>query len=322
MGERIAVGLDIGGTSVVGAVVDADARLLARATMPTNSRRGLDDGLVRLRELVARLLSEASASAADLVGIGVGASGPVDAAAGTVNNPYTLPGWDGMPIVPFFEAEFHHPACVIGDCQAAALGEYWNGAGGGSTTMLYMTVGTGIGGGLIVNGRLYRGVGDATEVGHQVIDLNGPLCYCGGRGCLEVLAAGPAIARQSAEEAPAESTILTLADGDRAQITAAMVTRAAQEGDPFAASLVARIGFYLGTGVANLINILAPDTVILGGGVMQSWESFAPSLLTAVRERGKVVPIDQIRVLPARLGLNAGVTGAARVIWLHTEGRL
>jgi glucokinase len=256
------------------------------------------------------------------VGIGVGASGPVDAAAGTVNNPYTLPGWDGMPIVPFFEAEFHHPACVIGDCQAAALGEYWNGAGGGSTTMLYMTVGTGIGGGLIVNGRLYRGVGDATEVGHQVIDLNGPLCYCGGRGCLEVLAAGPAIARQSAEEAPAESTILTLADGDRAQITAAMVTRAAQEGDPFAASLVARIGFYLGTGVANLINILAPDTVILGGGVMQSWESFAPSLLTAVRERGKVVPIDQIRVLPARLGLNAGVTGAARVIWLHTEGRL
>lgn len=323
MSRDIAVGIDIGGTSIVGALVAReDGRILARQTIPTNSRAGADDGLKRLTALVSALMEAGSISTADLAGIGIGSTGPLDAVAGMINNPFTLPGWEGIPVAAHLSHAFGLPVCLLGDCQVAALGEHWIGAGRSARKMVYVTIGTGIGGGVIVDGRLYRGVGDSNEVGHHAIDLNGPECYCGARGCWEMLAAGPAIARMAAEEAPDDSLLLTLAGGNRARITARLLTTAAGQGDAFSQMLVERVGFYLGVGAVNLLNIFAPDALVFGGGVIQGWDAFAPRLLRTVQERGKVLLLDQMRIVPASLGLDAGVTGAARALWMHLAGEL
>jgi glucokinase len=321
MSVNYALGIDIGGTTTVGAVVSRDGRIAARKEIPTDSRKGIDDGLKRLAKLVSGLLKAVEITSANIAGIGIGATAPVDAVHGRIENPYTLPGWESIPIVSALHERFSVPVCLLGDCQIAALGEAWMGAGQTARNMLYLTVGTGIGGAFLFNGRLYRGLGDASEVGHHVIDLNGPECYCGGHGCFEILASGPAIARLAAE-APAESHLLALADGDRSRLDARLVVRAAEAGDAFAQGLVTRVGTYFGHGIANCINMLAPDHVVLGGGVMLGWAAFAPSALAIVEQRCKVVPGDQVKIAPARLGLNAGVTGAARAIWMHLAGEL
>jgi glucokinase len=317
-----AVGIDIGGTTVVGAALRRDGQMIARRDMPTDSRRGSDDGLRRLGALVAALLDEAGITPGQIAGIGVGSSGPIDAASGTIHNPYTLPGWDGIPVVAALRDRFGVPACLLGDCQIAALGEHWRGAGQSARNMVYMTVGTGVGGALIVEGRLYRGLGDANEIGHQVIDVNGPECYCGGRGCVEVLASGPAIARRAAAEAPDGSLLLTLAGGDRAQISARLVVEASARGDSFAQSLVEQIGTVFGHGLANVINSFAPDHVVLGGGVMLGWSAFAPAALAVIERRCQIVPLRQVQIVTAQLGLNAGVTGAARAVWMMQGGAM
>jgi glucokinase len=215
---------------------------------------------------------------------------------------------------------FKKPAYLMGDCDVAALGEYWRGAGQSSQHMLYLTVGTGIGGAIIESGKLHRGIKLlSSEPGHHVIDMNGPECYCGARGCLEALAAGPAIARRGREavqNAP-DSMLLRLANGDSNQITSKLISQAADMGDAVAIRLVRETGTYLGIGLANLINILTPEVVVWGGGVMQSWSQLAPPMMEVLSSRNTMVPFEQVKILPASLGLNAGVTGAARAILDH-----
>ena len=318
------IGLDIGGTSMVaGVIASQNAQILSRRSVPTDSGRGRDDGLRRISQLINQVIQEAAVAREQVGGIGIGSTGPVDPLKGLIQNPYTLPGWDDLPIVAHLTADFKLPVCLIGDCQAAVLGEQWAGAGQGAKHVLYITVGTGIGGGLIVNGRLHRGVGFvASEVGHQVIDLNGPDCYCGAKGCWEMLAAGPAIARRAAEGVPADSLLLTLANHDREKISARLVAQAAEQGDPFAIDMQNQTAFYLAVGLANLLNIVAPEVAILGGGVLGSWPVFEPIILKTVRHRAAMVPIDQIRIVPALLGLNAGITGAGRAILAAIDGTL
>ena len=311
-----AIGLDIGGTNMVaGVIACADGRVVSRHTVPTDSNNGPEDGLRRMADLIDQVLDMAHVGRADTVGIGIGCSGPVDPATGRVHNPYTLPGWDGLPIVDHLTATFDLPAYIVGDAQCAALGEHWIGAGKGSRHMIYITVGTGIGGAVIVDARLHQGTRQAAgEVGHQVIDINGPFCYCGARGCLEMLAAAPAITQFAVENAPQGSLLLAMVAGDRAQITPQLVSRAANQGDPFSRKMMQRVAFYLGTGIANLINILAPELIVMGGGVMQSWSLLAPGILDTVAKRAAMVPVDDIKIVPAKLGLNAGITGGARLV--------
>ncbi len=319
-----AVGLDIGGTSMVAGVIACDdGHVVSRQSVPTESRRGPEDGLRRIGNLIEEVLHVAGLQPAQTVGIGIGCTGPVNPVTGTIHNPYTLPGWDGLPVVDYLKGQFNLPTRIIGDAQVAALGEHWVGAGKGARHMVYMTVGTGIGGAVIVDGRLHQGVEFAAgEVGHQVIDINGPPCYCGARGCLEMLAAAPAISRFAAENAPNDSLLLTLVSGDRSQITPKVVANAASQGDPFSLDLLRRVGCYIGTGIGNVINVLAPEAVVLGGGVMQSWALISPSLLDTVSRRAAMVPLTHIRIVPASLGLNAGITGAARAIVDYLNGRL
>lgn len=318
------IGVDIGGMSIVAAVVAAaDGRLLCRDSMPTEAERGPADGMRRIGDLVARVAAQAGLGVEQTLGIGIGCTGPIDSVRGRIQNPYTLPTWDDMPLIDALVERFGAPALLLHDCAVAALGENWVGAGQGARHLLYITVGTGIGGGMILDGRLYRGVGLlAGEVGHQVIDLNGPPCYCGGRGCWEMLAAAPALSRFAAERATPDGLMLRLAGGDPAKITPKIVSQAAAQGDAIARQLWEQEARYLGTGVANLMNVLAPEVVVMGGGIMQGWETLAPTLLATIRGRGAMVPFDQIRIVPAGLGLNAGVIGAARGLAAHLRGEL
>ena len=323
MAQQYAIGVDIGGTNIVAAVVAEDGRVLSRLSTPTEAERGPEDGIRRICELVERAESDAEIPPGDVAGIGIGCTGPLDLERGRVINPYTLPTWDDVPLVEAVSNRFGLPVVLLNDCDVAALGEHWVGAGKGTRNMLYITVGTGIGGGIIANGHLYRGVGlTAGEIGHHVIDINGPKCYCGARGCWEMLAAAPAIARAAAEAAQEGSLLLAMAGGNREKITAKLVADAAGRGDPVAGEIMRRTAFYLGTGVANLLNILAPDVVVMGGGVMQSWSLLAPGMMETIRARSGMVPFEHIRIVPAALKLNAGVIGAARALFDHLRGEL
>jgi glucokinase len=314
--QRTAIGIDIGGTTIVGGLVDLDhGTLLARQRIPTDSRLGIPDGLARIDAMIRALCDAADLTVTQLTGVGVGASGPVDAASGEVRNPYTLPGWPVFPIIPHLMHTFGLPAALLGDCDTALLGEAWVGAARGLRNVVYVTAGTGIGGAVMIDGRLHRPVGGAsTEIGHCTIDMHGPRCYCGANGCWEVLASAPAIvrrARAAYTDAPADAPLLLMADGLDG-ITARLVSEAAAAGDSRAQAQVEQTATYMGIGLANIMSFLGPQAIVLGGGVFEGgWPSFEPVARRVIAERSSLVPFEQIALRPAALGLDAGVLGAA-----------
>jgi glucokinase len=316
MDRDFAIGIDMGGTSVVAGVLRRDGALLSRRSMPTDSQRGIADGLMRLAQLADDVLRDAGIPHDGLAGIGIGASAPIDRVTGRIHNPFTLPGWDGIPAGAHLAQHLGVPFKLIGDCDAAALGEQWQGAGRGARSLIYITVGTGIGSGIILDGQLRSGVGGATcEAGHIVIDMHGPQCYCGARGCLEMLAAAPAIVKRGQAIFAQAPMLRALCNDDPQTITAKMIHDAAVQGDAAAMQVMRNTGVYLGVGLASLMNLLAPERIILGGGVMQGWDVIAPALFDTLRTRGSMVPFDQIEIMRAALGLNAGITGAASVLF-------
>ncbi|MBI3975688.1 MAG: ROK family protein, partial [Armatimonadetes bacterium] len=259
------VSIDIGGTKTLSAVVDAQGLVLARRRMVTPQ-----EGPRRFVEAAARevaaLLSATGLRREDLLGLGVGAPGPLDPATGVVFEPPNLEGWRDVPLGDFLEEATGIRAYVENDANAAALGEAWVGAGAGVRDLVYITVSTGIGGGLIFGGELYHGVsGTAGEIGHMTVEPDGPICTCGRRGHLENLASGTAIARM-ATEGVRTGRRTSMASLSPEEITAEAVARAAA-GDPFAQEIYARAGGYIGVAVASLVNVLNPEMVVFGGGV-------------------------------------------------------
>jgi glucokinase len=319
-----ALGVDIGGTNMSAAVVQIiTGDVIHKETVETLPSQGADDGMARLCALIERVIAASGIAQSALLGIGIGCTGPLDIERGLVQNPFTLPSWDDLPIVQRLSDQFQLPALLVNDAQAAALGEHHAGAGRGTANMIYITVSTGIGGGFILDGRLYRGAGAlAGEVGHQSLDLNGVPCYCGRRGCWEMLAAGPAIARLAQARVQPSDLLWELASGQPEQITARLVGQAAEQGDALALSVLDEVGRYLGAGIANLNNILAPQMVVLGGGVMGSFDLLLPTIEATLREQQYAASSESLRVVKAALGLNAGVVGAACGLSRHLAGQL
>jgi glucokinase len=238
-----------------------------------------------------------------LQGIGIGCTGPVYPLAGTVGWVEFLPGWEGADLVTSLASEFGVPAALENDADAAALGEWAWGAGQGTQTFLLVTVGTGIGAGLITGGRLYRGVGGAhPEIGHMVIDPAGPHCFCGAHGCWESLASGPSMARLAQTAHPAH-----------VYRSAAKLCADALAGDEHARQAVERTAYYLGLGLANLVTLFTPEVIALGGGLMQALPQFRPGIDTVTERMCKLVPKEQVRIVSAHFGAQAGLVGAARV---------
>ncbi|HVN21426.1 MAG TPA: ROK family protein [Dongiaceae bacterium] len=295
--------VDIGGTKIAVGIVDDSGKVLARAETPTDGHRypiALDAMIRMLRETSAR-------SGAAIAGIGIGATGPVDPIAGTFGDVDFLPGWRGKNLVADLERAFAVRAAIENDGDAAALAETGWGAGRSCSRLIYVTVGTGIGGGIIIDGKLYRGVDGAhPEVGHQVLDSSGPACSCGFRGCWESLAAGPAIAAWVERNAPAEYS-------DRQGITAKRICELARQGDELAQKAVEHEAYYLGLGIANLISMFTPDAIILGGSVMKSAPLFMDRVRDVIRSGCRFVPAEKTELMLASLGDDTNLIGAARV---------
>ena len=304
MDERIVVGVDIGGTKIAAAAVSEQGTICSRDTMPTDANRGFDDGLRRMTGLIDRVLAGTGRPRDALDAIGIGCAGPVNPIAGTIDNPYTLSTWDGVNIVAPLRAAYGVPVALENDADAAAMGECWLGAGRGGHTVVMVTLGTGVGGGVIIDGRIYRGVGGAhPELGHLSLDPSGPECYCGIRGCWESLASGPAMAAAARTMMPERSP---------GSISGVSVVADARAGDPVARAVVDRAAAATAHGVFTLLNLYVPDVVVLGGGVMDAYDLFEPTIRALV-SRNTMAPIDRITICRAVLGNDAGLIGAARI---------
>lgn len=314
----VVVGIDLGGTSVRVGAFGPDGRMYHVMERPIEAARGPQAGLARIGDLVAACVAKAGAG--ELAGLGIGASGPLDTVKGTINNPYTLPGWADVPILRRLEERFHAPARLENDADASALGEYWMGAGRGVKRLFSVTVGTGVGTAFIYNGEVYRGMdGLHPEGGHLPIDPAGPLCYCGLRGCWESLASGTAIGvfgRQAAAEHP-ESRMSALAQGDPEKIDGRLVIEAARLGDAAALEVVENAARYMGLGLATILSMFLPEVIVLSGGVMKSIDLFLPVIRATIRQQNVMLPVEKVRIVPASLGYHAGIYGAAFSILQH-----
>lgn len=305
------LGIDIGGTKLAAGIVNGAGRMLARAEVPTLAREGLEPVLGRIVSLGQGLLQSPEAARDSVRRIGVGCAGPVDVRAGRVFNPPNLPGWIEVPLIERIQDALGLPAILENDANAAGLAEARYGAGRGARSLVYMTVSTGIGGGIILDGRVWHGLKDAAgEIGHVTVVPDGPLCGCGNQGCLEAVASGPSIARRAREALTAGRASRLR---DLPTLTAADVTALAQAGDTLAVELWAETIRYLGIGVGTVISFLAPERVIIGGGVTRAGDALFRPLREEVRRRVKLVPVESVPILPAELGPDVGILGAAAV---------
>ncbi|MFE2264448.1 ROK family protein [Streptomyces griseosporeus] len=302
MHTDLVAALDIGGTKIAGAVVDGHGTILVRAQRPTPAR---EDGETVMRA-VEEVLGELTAS--PLWGraraIGIGSAGPVDASAGTVS-PVNVPGWRDFPLVERVRAVTGGlPVELIGDGVAITAAEHWQGAARGHANALCMVVSTGVGGGLVLNGRLHPGpTGNAGHIGHISVDLDGDPCPCGSRGCVERLASGPNIARRALENGWRPGP-----DGDA---TAAAVAAAARAGDPVAAASFERAAQALAAGIAATATLVEIDIAVVGGGVGKAGDVLFTPLRKALADYATLSFVRRLTVVPARTGTDAGLVGAA-----------
>ncbi len=314
------LGIDIGGTNLVAAAVSIDGgRLEGLRSEPTDAGRGADDVIGRLVAMARRTIDDTRAAdpAARLIGIGIGSPGPVDIAAGVVLLTPNL-GWVNMPVRDMIAGPLGLPASLDNDATCAMAGEWWLGAARGARHAVTFTLGTGIGGGVVVDGKVLHGASDvAGEIGHITIETNGRRCGCGNDGCLEAYASGTAIARRMAEAigAGGESSLV---GPEGRELTAQAVYEAAASGDPLALEVVQDTAKYLGVGVANLINILNPEIVVICGGVTQAGDRLFTPLRREVTRRAFKPAVEVCRIVPGELPGTAGVVGAAK-IFLETH---
>jgi glucokinase len=302
--------VDIGGTKIAVGIVDDAGKVLARMQAPTDPDH-YDQGI----ELIARMLRESADQAgAKLTGIGIGSTGPVDPIRGEFGDVDFLPGWRGKSPTKDLAQIFNVRVALENDGDAAALAEAGWGAGRNRSRLIYVTVGTGIGGGMVFDGQLYRGVDGAhPEVGHHVIDPAGPACSCGFRGCWESLAAGPAMVAWLESHAPAGYP-------HRKGITAKRICELAQQGVALAQQAVEHEAYYLGLGLANLINLFTPDAIVLSGSVMKSAPLFLDRIHQVIRTGCRFVPAEKTQLTLASLGEDTNLIGAARV-WHYRFGQ-
>src|SRR6185436_13333406 len=325
--EQYIIGVDLGGTNIVAGALTLDGtRHLAMRSIPTNSSAGDEAVAERIVALVEGVfldaISETGATRQDFVGIGVGAPGPLDRERGIVLVAPNL-GWKDFPLRDRIHARLRLPTTLDNDANCATFGEWWQGSARGGRNVIGLTIGTGIGGGLIINGALFHGASDmAGEIGHTTIDLNGRHCKCGNYGCLEAYASGPAIAVRAREVLVREETashLPSLVNGNLEDITAETVYQAASQGDAVANEIVKDTARYLGVGIANLLNILNADVVVVAGGVTRAGDALFVPLRAEVRRRAFRPAVEAARILPGELPGTAGVIGAVAV-WKQANG--
>lgn len=319
MSEHIFIGVDLGGTNLRVGAITAEGELLDWQMAAIEARRGPEAGVQKISDSIESLISNISKP---ITGIGIGSTGPVDRQRGSIQNPYTLPGWEDVDIVSPIADRFGVQVALENDADAAALGESWAGAGRGLARLFMVTIGTGVGTGIILNGEIYRGVTAAhPEAGHIIIDPAGPQCYCGAHGCWESLVSGPAIA-QFARVAPELPSSELYEDclGNPDRIDAAMVFAGARRGDPLCETLVDQTARYIALGLVTIIMLYLPDCIVLTGGVLKSFDLLEDRIRSIVNRHDVIVPANRVGVQLSSLGQQAGMYGAACAAQMLTMG--
>lgn len=310
--EKYVLGIDLGGTKISTGIVSSSGRIIESVKVSTKAEEGSDAVIGRIKKSVYDVLEKSGMKMDDISGIGIGSPGPLDSRKGIIDNPSNLPGWNKVPLVKIIEEEFNKHTVLENDANAAALGEYIFGSGRGTDNFFYITVSTGIGGGAVTEGKLYIGANsNAAEIGHTVVDINGPLCNCGKKGCLEAYASGTGLAKaaQREVESGADTLIKEIAAGEK--INAEHVFMAAERGDKLAQKLIDTMAYYLGIGIANTMMFYNPEKIAIGGGVSNQWDKLYDKMMASAREWSLKPLYDACTVVRAELGGNVGLVGAA-----------
>jgi glucokinase len=320
------IGIDLGGTNLRAAIADTDTgEIFHQRKCPTLAAEGQDAVIQRIVKLIRELTGESTAAKEAIRGVGIGVPGTPDIDTGVIQFLPNLPGkWLDVPLRAIVEEQVQLPVALINDVRAITLGEWIFGAGRGADTVACLAIGTGIGGGVIVNGQFHLGIGGtAGEFGHHVVEMDGLPCGCGGKGCLELYASGPAIASMGVKEVMHGHTtrIGELVDHDLNRIDAGVIVRAAKEGDLVARQILHRAGTYLGVAVGNILGVISPQRVIFSGGVSVAGDLLLDPIVQTVRERVHVIPLEKVDFVLAELGINGGLIGAALWAKRRREGQ-
>jgi len=310
------IGCDLGGTNMRAAIVDVEnGSIIYQMSIPTLARDGHEAVMNRMAGLFLQMIEWAGMKKEDIGGIGIGVPGVLDLEKGETLFLPNLPGtWPHVPLRARIAELTGLPVALLNDVRCITNGEWRFGAGRGVDTLVVFAIGTGIGGGLVINGQLHLGIGGTGgEVGHMTIDYNGPTCGCSNKGCLEAYASGPAIAAMGMKAVAQGLTtrIGEICEYDLNRITPELIARAAETGDEIAVDIYERVGFYLGIAAANVCVAVGPRRIIIGGGVAQVGDLLLNPIRRALRERVTVMPVEQVEVVQSQLGNNAGVIGAA-----------
>jgi len=320
MAKSYVVGVDLGGTKILTALADLEGNIIAKCKVPTEAKQGKDRIFANIKKTIYNVLEEAKVDMKAVKGIGLGSPGPLDVKTGVIVNPPNL-DLENVDVLAEL-SEFQVPVFLENDANAATLAEKYFGVGKGVSDLIYITISTGIGAGVIINNKIVHGVSSgAGEVGHTTLDPHSDLqCGCGNYGCFEVLASGTALGRmgQEAVKSGKDTLIAQLVD-DLAEVNGATVAEAAYKGDQLAQEIIDELANYLGIGLANLINNFNPEKIIIGGGVIASWDLFEAKVKETVQARALDFLAEATTITTAQLGIDVGVKGAVATALVNLD---
>ncbi|MHB8843450.1 MAG: ROK family protein [Nitrospirota bacterium] len=305
--DRVVIGVDLGGTNARTALVGCSGDIFNKQKEATRAAEGHERVIATLVGHIDQQRKDAARDGRKVVAVGVGAPGVIHAQTGVVVKSPNFPDWNNLPLKGTLERELKLPVFIENDANAAAFGEQWRGAAKDVKSLIFLTLGTGVGGGIILDGAIWHGAdGMAGEVGHMTIVPDGRPCGCGNTGCLEMYASSRGIIMNYQEAVRTE-------DRGRGAVTSAQVYQAARANDPAALAALRQMGCSLGIGIANLINIFNPEMVVIGGGVREAWDLFIDATRSEITKRAFEYPAARTRIVPSVLGDDAGMVGAAAV---------
>lgn len=316
MSKKYRIGIDIGGTNVKFAIVDLQGKIIYSNSVMTHAELGYESALNNIKQAIYTAFKETKVTKENIEGMGIGFPGQIDSEKGIVRNLPNMPGWENVPVAKIMETEFGFPTKIDNDVRCAALGELNFGAGKGCKNLVCITVGTGVGSAIVANGQLVRGASMAAgELGHMtLLPFEGPICGCGDTGCLEALASGPSIVAMAEEYILGGKSTKYKELAAAGPITPYLVYEAAKQGDAVAKRIFTLTGEWLGIALSNVVNLLNPEKIVIGGGVAQAGDLLFDPIREVIKKRTLKVSGDAVKVVPAELGESAGVVGASLLV--------